>query len=204
VAVDLRDREIHTAAGNTHGYDRLISTMPLGKMLEASGHEVEPDQFAATEMANIRIGIRGATRTCCHWVYVADGDLPFHGIGFPANVNSRTCPPGCASLSVEYTIPAVGSRLSSQEIAALALQYVDHLGLLHVKECLTVSERRLSPAYVIRRAPGRRELGETGAMLAGHGVHLAGRFGTWDYLSIEEAFWSGLGAADASSESERA
>ena len=133
-AVDLRRREIHTAAETTYRYDRLISTIPLRQLLDLSGFEApKADLFAASEILNVRIGIRGTIKTQCQWVYVPDAGLPFHRIGFPRNVNPRTCPPGCASLSVEYTIPANGARCSSSEVAPLALEYADRLELVDVE-----------------------------------------------------------------------
>jgi len=97
--------------------------IPLRQLLDLSGFEApKADLFAATEIANVRIGVRGNMETQCQWVYVPDPDGPFHRIGFPRNVNPRTCPPGCASLSVEYTVPADGARRSSSEVATLALE----------------------------------------------------------------------------------
>jgi hypothetical protein len=57
---------------------------------------------------------------------------------------------------------------------------------------------------VVRRAPGRRYFADITAKLARQCVHLAGRFGTWNYLSIEEAFESGIQAASAATGSVQA
>jgi hypothetical protein len=106
-------------------------------------------------------------------------------------VNARTCPPGCASLSIEYTYPHDGLPLSGESVAASALEYLDALGFVDVQETLTVSEHLLSPSYVVHRAPGRPEFEAIREQLAEANVSLAGRFGTWDYFSIEESFESG-------------
>jgi protoporphyrinogen oxidase len=195
-AIDPGRRELATADGETIGYDRLISTIPLPRLLELAGVESQrPDLFAATEVMNVRVGIRGRSRTAYHWVYVADPELPFHRIFFPGNLNPRTCPRGCTSLSIEYTIPLGGPRLCAREIATTALEYLSRLDLLDVEECLVVNKHVISPAYVVERAPGRPEFSELARTLVRHGVRLAGRFGAWDYLSIEQAFKSGTRAA---------
>ncbi len=54
-----------------------------------------------------------------------------------------------------------------------------------------MNELLLEPAYVVNRSPGRPEFEEIRRRLAEAGVTLAGRFATWDYLSIEESFDSG-------------
>ena len=135
-------------------------------------------------------------RSRIHWLYVPDESLDFHRIGFPSNVNPRTCPPGCVSLSLEYTLPGHGRR-TAKELATSATDYLASLGLLEVEECLSVSEAILSPAYVVWRSTGRPWFSELTAHLQRQGVHVAGRFGRWDYLSMEDAFASGGDAVDA-------
>jgi hypothetical protein len=99
-------------------------------------------------------------------------------------------------LSLEYTLPERGRR-TAIELAASATDYLTSLGLLEVEECLSVSEVILSPAYVVWRSTGRPWFSELTARLQRQGVHVAGRFGRWDYLSMEDAFASGWEAVDA-------
>lgn len=190
-ALDLRDRLVEAESGETLEYDTLISTLPLDDFLRRAGEWPAPELFEASEILNVRVGLRGAVRLPHQWVYVADEALPFHRIGFPGNVNARTCPPGCASVSIEYTHPRAGRRLPGETIAGWALDYLEGMGFLDLCEILTVTERLLAPAYVVHRSPGRPELEGIRDLLAESGVVLAGRFGTWDYLSIEESFESG-------------
>jgi protoporphyrinogen oxidase len=191
VAVDLGARVVETADGESFPYETLISTLPLDQLLVLAGESPALELFEATEILNVRIGFRGDMRVPLHWVYVPDSGLPFHRIGFPGNVNARTCPPGCASLSVEYTYPRDGMPLSGEAIAGSALEYLDDLGFVDVRETLTFSEHLLSPAYVVNRSPGRAEFEAIRELLAEGNVSIAGRFGTWDYFSIEESFDSG-------------
>ena len=194
-AVDLVGRRLRTREGETFAYRQLISTIPLDALLGMSGRPVDRNLFAATGIVNLRIALRGSLRTAYHWLYAADPEVPFHRIGFAQNVNPRTCPDGCTSLSVEYTIPATGKRLATEELAAATLVYVKRRGLVDVEEVLFQDERVVSPAYVVQRAPGRPAFAAIAAALRERDVLLAGRFGTWDYLSVEEAFESGLRAA---------
>jgi protoporphyrinogen oxidase len=191
VSIDPSARIVETADGETIPYETLISTLPLDQLLVLVGDSPAPELFEASEILNVRVGFRGAMRVPLHWVYVPDTGLPFHRIGFPGNVNARTCPPGCASLSIEYTYPRDGLPLSSAALAASALEYLDELGFVDVQEVLTVSDHLLSPAYVVHRSPGRAEFEGIHELLAEGNVLTAGRFGTWDYFSIEESFDSG-------------
>ena len=196
--IDLARREVCTESGRTFGYERLISTIPLDHLVARAGLGTTRDGlFAATEILNVRVGVRGVSRTSLHWIYVPDPGMPFHRIGFPGNVSATTCRAGCASLSIEYTAPAVGPRVVSHAIASAALDYVSRHGLMEVEEVLVTDEYTISPAYVVERAPGRPEFAELERHLASQGVRLAGRFGSWDYMSIEDAYVSGRRAAVA-------
>ena len=171
--------------------------MPFPRLLMATGTpgwNARP--LEATSIAHVRVALRGALRSRLHWLYVAEESLDVHRIGFPSNVNPRTCPPGCVSLSLEYTLPAQGRR-SAAELTAMATEYLTGMGLLEVEECLSVSEVILSPAYVVWRSPGRPWFKERTARLEREHVQVAGRFGRWDYMSMEDAFASGWDAADA-------
>lgn len=198
-SIDLRRRQLVTTAGESISYERLISTIPLPNLLAmARIASPQPGLFAANQIMNVRIGVRGRLRTRCHWIYVPDPELPFHRIGFPRNVNHRTCPDGCASLSVEYTLPQHAPPATIDALAVCAIDFASRNGLLEVDEVKSVTGALISPAYVVRRAPGRAAFAELAHMLNAHGVALAGRFGTWDYFSVEEAFVSGARAADSS------
>jgi protoporphyrinogen oxidase len=171
--------------------------MPLPRLLVAAGVADGNERlFDATTIANVRVALRGSMPSRMHWLYVPEESLDFHRIGFPSNVNPRTCPPGCVSLSLEYTLPERGRRTAS-ELATMATDYLASLGLLEVEEILSVSEVILSPAYVVWRSTGRPWFSELAARLERQHVQVAGRFGRWDYLSMEDAFASGGDAVDA-------
>jgi protoporphyrinogen oxidase len=198
VAVDLDGHEVTTSRGRTIAYDRLVGAGALPRLLEAAGClDSHADLFDATSVANVRVALRGRMRTPLHWVYTPDADVPFHRVAFPRNLNSATCPAGCVSLSVEYTLPLRGRRTPTAGIADAAVAYAVDLGLIGVDEVQGVWETVISPAYVLHRAPTRDELRRLRSSLADRDVHVAGRFGEWDYLSIEQSFVSGAQAVQA-------
>jgi protoporphyrinogen oxidase len=195
VAVDLEGHEATTSGGRTIAYGRLVGASSLPRLLEAAGClNGLGHLFDATSVANVRVAFRGRMRTPLHWVYTPDPDVPFHRVSFPRNLNTATCPTGCASLSIEYTLPYRGRRTPTAEIADAALAYTVDLGLIEVEELQGVWETVISPAYVLHRAPTSEDLSQLRSSLADRDVHVAGRFGAWDYLSIEQSFVSGTQA----------
>lgn len=196
VGVDLQRREVRTEDGSTMAYQALINTLPLAELLAMACLEPSPELFAATELVNVRVGLRGRLRTRSHWIYIVDPDIPFHRIGLPSNINPHTCPADSVSLSIEYTVPRDREAASPEAIAETAIEYLAWHGLVEANEAVLVSSATVSPAYVVHRAPGRGPFSDIIRTLREHNVLLAGRFGIWDYLSIEEAFKSGARAAD--------
>jgi protoporphyrinogen oxidase len=198
VAVDLDGHEATTSSGRTIAYDRLVGAGSLPRLLEAAGClNGRGDLFDATSVANVRVALHGRMRTPLHWVYTPDADVPFHRVAFPPNLNSTTCPAGFVSLSVEYTLPVGSRRTPTAEIAETAVAYATDLGLIEVEEIHGVWETIITPAYVLHRAPAREELRRLRSSLADRDVQVAGRFGEWDYLSIEQSFVSGARAVQA-------
>ncbi|HEX5725835.1 MAG TPA: FAD-dependent oxidoreductase, partial [Longimicrobiaceae bacterium] len=191
--IDLAARTVEGEDGETVPFARLVSTLALPALLRACGMAAPPgDLLAAAAVRNVQVGLRGRVRTDLHWIYLPDPALAAHRVTFPANVNPRTCPPECTSLSIELG----GSAGAAAESAARAvMERLQGLGLLEVDEVLLVREVVIDPAYVVHRAPGREAFRDLREALARHGVATAGRFGSWDYLSMEGAFRSGWQAA---------
>lgn len=195
--VDLHAGEVTGPGGEIIRYDRLVSTIPLPSLLDlCHGSPRDPEQFAHTSIRNVRVGLRGQLRLDDHWLYLPAKDVMAYRINFPSNVNPHVCPPGCASLSIECRAGQSRQWPTSEHITSDAIEFLRARDLLRVEEVLTVSEVRLSPAYVVHRSSGRSEFDQIRKHLDAHGVYVAGRFGTWDYLSMEGAYLSGLKAAE--------
>jgi protoporphyrinogen oxidase len=184
-------------AGQKIYFDQLISTIPIPKFLKLANISWPFDEYmAVTQLINLRVGFRGKMNCDYHWIYVSESQIPFFRVGFPHNVNPKTCPNGCASLSIEYSLAAPRDHLEPTNLAYQSLDYLTDLDLIRVQECLTIHEILISPAYIINRAPSCQEIQELITYLASIEILVAGRFGAWDYLSMEESFDSGLKIAN--------
>ncbi len=195
--IDLEKRIIRGQGGKAISYKKLISTIPLTKLLALTNLNTTTDQdlFSHTVVANIRVGLVGQMQCPFHWVYLPDSDIYSYRVGFPKNVNSLTCPPGCISLSLEYTRTKENENLSKECIAENAVKHLARAGLISAEKVLFTQEAILNPAYVIYRSPNRPAFYPLLSQLNSNNIFLAGRFGTWDYLSMEESFLSGHHAA---------
>lgn len=194
--IDLAARVLEGPEGEVIPFSRLVSTLPLPELLRACGLPAPSgDLFAAASIRNVQVGFRGRLRVPHHWLYLPDRELVAHRVGFPGNVNPRCCPTGCASLSIELSGDGAAAGITAEAAAGEVIDRLSTLGLLEADEVVLVREVVVAPAYVVYRSPGREEFREIREALAGHGVALAGRFGAWDYLSMEGAFRSGWTSA---------
>jgi protoporphyrinogen oxidase len=192
VQIDTDRYRCYSSEGEFFEYDRLISTLPLPALIAMTkiGLDISP-MFDHTRVLSIRVGFQGEMNAPFHWIYTPKKKLPFYRIVFPNNLNLKTCPPGCASILIEHSIENDKQKPRSKEIASEALTYLSGNGFVDVEKMLVLNSLTISPAYLVYRASGRNFFTTLRKYLKTIGIFLAGRFGIWDYLSMEEAFLSG-------------
>jgi len=93
VKIDTENKEIYFADGNAVSYHKLISTIPLNKMLEITGLKMDekPDPYTSVLVLNIG-AIRGGSYPNEHWLYIPDSKSGFHRVGFYSNVDVSFLP----------------------------------------------------------------------------------------------------------------
>lgn len=195
-SIDAPGRRARTTR-RTIEFRSVISTLSLGDLVG----RVSPTVFAgdatglrAATVRNVRVGFRGRMLRDEHWIYAPDERMPFYRIGFPANICDATCPPGCASLSIECGIRHPGDReRPAPDIARSAIEFAVARGLVEHEATEVIDEVAICPAYVIDR--GCAEATGLHRALRGHGIHCAGRYGSWQYFSMEDSFLDGMRAA---------
>lgn len=191
-AVDLDARRVR-AAGRWVPYSQLIFTGSLSSMVKMTGI-VSPD-LCYSRVLNLRVGFRGSMLNDAHWLYIPDPAARFFRVGFPANVDFRTCPDGHASLSLEYGLTETQAVPDLSQLAAEAVDYLSRAGIIQCDAVEETAAHMISPAYVAQRNVDRPAFTATNDRLIEAKVRMAGRFGTWDYFSAEDAYLDGSRAA---------
>lgn len=197
VDLDLNSRTVTGASGEKIGFTQVVSTVPLPALLRMVGRPIDDQSlFNHTSVRNVRVGFRGRTLKPWQWLYVPSAEYSFCRVGLPVNVNPLTCPPGGGSLSIECGGVLPGkAQLSTHEVAYQAIDLLAELGVISVDSIEVIDEILIDPAYVVFRSEGRSVFDDLRFELEQQGVTLAGRYGVWDYLSMDEAYLSGRSAA---------
>ena len=199
-SIDIARRTVTLSGGSIIGYEALISTLPLDRFI-ASATGLPDDlppvgrKLRAVRVLNISLGIDRPAPSQAHWIYFPEPEFSFYRAGFPGNMSPAVVPRGCASLYVERSLRP-GETFDRDEVLSSALEGLKRAGILWNGDRIVY--RRISvldPAYVIYDRFRARHVPALIERLRSFDVHTAGRFGAWEYSSMEDAIRAGADAA---------
>jgi protoporphyrinogen oxidase len=200
-ALDVRGRRLQLADGREVGYDRLVATVPLPTLIGLCAEVPDEIKAAARSLravsvSCVNIAVRGpAPRGVpnCHWVYFPETRFRFYRVGCGAAAITSLAPEGCRSFSVEFS----GCAADAHQLESHALSGLQECGLIHARdEVLLTFIRTIGCAYVVcdRSWQSNRQVALD--WLHSHHVHSIGRYGGWQYGSMEDALLAGQQTAD--------
>ena len=196
IHIDPARKTVRTASGEIQ-YERLINTMPLPAFIDALNEVPESVQAArsklrATEVVYFNAGIKGALGQPDHWIYVPEETWPMYRVGSFSNAVPSSAPDGQSSLYIE---------LSDRETPPEALipkvtEGLIAMGLIKsAEQVLFMHPRRIKHAYVIYDFDYHQSRAEIHAWLGTQNLMSIGRYGDWNYSSMEDALIDGREAA---------
>jgi protoporphyrinogen oxidase len=201
VALDLPARRARLSSGEEIDYGSLVFTAPLssiGRLVEAgagpAGIVAAAARLRSVSVTTVEIGADDTGGERFHWAYFPEPRFRFYRIGSPSEVNPRLAPPGARSFSVEFSHRG---PVDAAALVAHAVTSLSELGLVDRARIRVTRSRIIPVAYVLfdRDHAAARE--EILAGLRKHDVLVAGRYGRWEYSSMEDALLSGREAARA-------
>jgi protoporphyrinogen oxidase len=197
-SLDPLRRRLRLASGEQLGYDRLVLTLPLSAMarlLEGPPDVVEAARrLRSVSVTVVEIGAEDAGGKRFHWAYFPEERFRFYRVGSPSEVNRRLAPEGTRSFAVEFSHRG---PIDPRPLIDHALQALDELRLLDRGRVRMVRARTIPVAYVLFDRDHAAARAHVLGWLEQHGVHVAGRYGKWEYSSMEDAILSGRDAARA-------
>ncbi len=194
-AVDPDRREVFFEGRDPVVFDRLISTLPLNRMLDLAGLSVpgQPDPSTSVLVLNIG-GVRGPECPPDHWLYIPRSRSGFYRAGVYSNVDDHFLPRGTENRVSFYVERAFqdGRRPCGREIDAYSRNVVAELrdwGFLGDVEA--VSPTWVDVAYTWSR-PGSRWKEQALELLASRGIFMTGRYGRWRFQGIADSIRDGF------------
>ena len=202
--VDPDARALTFADGTEAAYDRLISTMPLPKLIRAIGPRPAPpeileaaDALLCSSVVLVDVAVQRPDLSPHHWFYVYDEDVSFSRASFPHSLAQSNAPLGRGSVQAEVYFSR-HRKLPSDE-ASMADRVVDELVKVGVlassSEVVWARSRSVAYANVIFDHARQKALDMILPWVEDRGIVLAGRYGEWGYHWTDDAVRSGWKAA---------
>ncbi len=194
--IDLRRRKFHTRSGRSASYGTLVSTIPLPRLVAMIAGCPAPVREAARALQTLPVhcfyvAMPGPLSTADHWRYFPEKTISFFRVVFSSNISAAAAPAGMSSFIVEVS----GSRSARDMKANLPRELAD-VGLTADRGVSVLRHLHVPSGYPIPMIGSAGAASEVRRFLSANGVVTAGRFGTWEHLSIEDSILDGLRAAE--------
>jgi protoporphyrinogen oxidase len=133
-----------------------------------------------------------------HWIYIPDRSIPFYRVGFYSNISPGTCAVGRHSLYVEVGVD--GEHIDRAElingIQPQVFKALSKLGWLDPDSVICTTTLVIRCAYAHLTSERDALLAEITGRLGERGIRLIGRYGQWDYMSMEDCIVSAIRGVD--------
>jgi protoporphyrinogen oxidase len=200
--IDPKKKYVRLTSGREQPYDYLISTLPLPlafRMLKDTPEQLIADaqKLHAISVLNINIGVDRPQVSDQHWIYFPEDQFVFSRVGFPMNFSKSVAPQGASSMYIEITHQP-HEKINVEEAFERSIVDLRKCGILRKEDrILTRHVIDLKYAYVVFDQHRQTHLQTLIDYVQSRDIYTAGRYGAWDYYSMEDSIMSGKKAAEA-------
>ncbi len=201
VRIDEQTRRVSFEDGSSASYEALISTLPLNTLVAMLVHAPDTVRDAAARLRsvvvyNINIGVDRADSSDQHWLYFPEPEYRFYRVGFPTNFSSAVAPPGCGSMYVEVSA-FPDEQIDEPNLRESVLDGLLHCKILRPTDTILVWDVvRIECGYVLYDLSRSAALDTIASYLREYDIFSTGRYGAWEYNSMEGAILAGKDAAE--------
>jgi protoporphyrinogen oxidase len=200
--IDFRARLL-VLPEETVSYEVLINTAPLPVLCALLADAPDAIAHAArrlrhTSLYYLDLALDAPCPRDVHWVYVPEPKYPFYRVGCYSHFSTAMAPTDKDNLYVELVsrAPPDLSRLMPEIEAGLL-----EMGLIAKRGDIAFARtRKLDYAYVIFDHAYFEATQTVHSFLREHGIVSTGRYGAWNYSSMEDALLLGQNAAASAEE----
>jgi protoporphyrinogen oxidase len=201
-AIYLAKKQVHFANQEPIHFNKLINTLPLPALINIIDEVPEEVRIAAatlfaTSIDLISVGFRKADVQQYLWFYIYDKEILAARAYSPSIKSPDNVPKGCSSLQFEiYSSPRRPQSYSPLEMKDNTMMGLKKMGIIKSEnEVLFMHHKHLPWGNVVfdLGMEARRDI--VLKWLAQVGITCAGRFGKWEYQWSNQAFMSGMTAA---------
>jgi protoporphyrinogen oxidase len=197
-SINLRDRLVRTRTQSTYAWDMIFSSIPLKSLCEMTGDAElvsASAELSYSSTISFDIGLKASLRPDfenIHWIYIPDRKIPFYRVGFFSNIGEGMCTAGHQAMYVEVGLPSEQLARTDlvHDLQPRVIRSLEDLGWLDRRDIICVAMHIISPAYVHHTPQRDRALTSILSRLREYSVFPIGRYGLWDYTSMEDSMES--------------
>jgi len=197
-SISLRDKSLRTRDGNTFAWDMMFSSIPLKALCEVTGDRElvsASAQLSHSSTISFNIGIQGHLYPDfenIHWLYVPDRAIPFYRVGFFSNIGEGMCTAGHHAMYVEVGLPSGDLDRTNlvKDLQPQVIRSLEELGWVDSRKIICVVVHIITHAYIHHTPERDVAVDIILSRLREHSIFPIGRYGLWDYTSMEDSMES--------------
>lgn len=199
--IDLREKEITIKGGGKQKFDILVMTIPLPDLIEII--KPLPDKILKSfrklrwnSIFNLNLGVEGTCQDSKHWVYFPHEGTSFFRVGFFHNFSKHLAPGGKSSLYAEVS-HSKDKPINRKKIAGQVINDLRTVGIISKKnKILAYDTNDIEYGYPIYDQHYSQATMAINKFLLAHNIIVCGRYGSWQYLSMEDVLLDGKRVAE--------
>jgi len=199
--IDLKKKEITIKGGGRQKFDILISTIPLPELARII--KPLPDKILGSfkklrwnSIFNLNLGVEGACQAGKHWVYFPHPETSFFRVGFFHNFSDNLAPRGKSSLYAEVSY-SKDKPINRKKITCQIIDDLRKVGILSEKNRILAADTNdIKYGYPIYDQQYCQATTSIKRFLSANNIITCGRYGSWQYMSMEDAILDGKRAAE--------
>jgi protoporphyrinogen oxidase len=190
VKINLSEKTVVFSDGAKEKYDVLISTLPLPELgaIITDLPDTIKQSFAKLKwvsVLNVNLGINRELDNNCHWIYFPQKNISFFRVGFFSGFSRSLAPQGKSSLYIDLAyrgkpsaIKSAVSRIKKDLVKTGITKNEDNFCAEQINDI-----KYAYPIYDKNYSKSRQAIVK---FLAKKSIICCGRFGSWEYLSMED------------------
>jgi len=195
VAIDLKKKEISFKDGTKLEYQRIISTLPLNKMIGITKSNLNESPPPYTSLMVFNLGAKkGKKCPLYHWLYIPESNSGFYRVGFYSNVDHTFLPSSRSDNVSLYVEKAClrGKKPEDKQIKRLGQDIIKELQDWQFIGSVEVIDPTWIEVAYTWSFPNSKWREKALKKLEENDIRQIGRYGRWRFQGVQESIKEGL------------
>ncbi|MDD5772637.1 MAG: FAD-dependent oxidoreductase [bacterium] len=201
VEISLKKKTVRFRSKKEISYSNIVSTMPLPELIKIikdipAEIKTKSKGLSCCSVFNINLGLNIQLDPNIHWIYFPEKKYPFYRYGVISNFSGNAAPAGKSSIYIEISYSS-GKKINKKHVLEDTIKRLIELKVISDKNDInTIKTLDIKYAYVIYNSARKNYLRDILEYLEKQGIYSRGRYGSFDYSSMNDALIAGTDIAE--------